>query len=76
MNESTSKLVAAEKNGAPVMITAEEFAQMIKVSKRTLWRLLSAGKLVEPIRLGGNTRWRLRDVQTWIDEGCPPTNPS
>lgn len=49
---------------------------MMKVSKRTLWRLLSAGKLIEPIRLGGNTRWRLRDVQTWIDEGCPPTNPS
>lgn len=76
MNESVSRLVASEENGAPVMITAEEFSKMMKVSKRTLWRLLSAGKLIEPIRLGGNTRWRLRDVQIWIDEGCPPTTPS
>ena len=77
MDHFISDYVSVENNGHPVLITAAEFAQIMKVSKRTLWRLLSAGKLVEPIRVGGNTRWRLDDVRLWIDEGCPPpANPN
>lgn len=53
------------------MINAEQFARILGVSRRTLWRLLSAGKLVEPIRFGGSTRWRSDDVRRWIDNGCP-----
>lgn len=54
------------------LLTADELAEMLKVSTRTLWRLLSKGALPEPVRLGGSTRWRLHEVQQWIDEGCPP----
>lgn len=55
----------------PPLICAEELAEMLQVSTRTLWRLLSAGQLIEPIKLGGSTRWRLEQVRRWIDEGCP-----
>jgi excisionase family DNA binding protein len=55
-----------------LLITAEQLAGMMQVSTRTLWRLLSAGKLIKPIRLGGNVRWRLDEVKTWISAGCPP----
>ncbi len=55
----------------PVLITAAELANMLSISVRTLWRLLSAGELIEPIKIGGNTRWRLDEVRTWIAEGCP-----
>lgn len=55
-----------------LLITADEFAGMLNVSTRTLWRLLSKGELPEPIRIGGSTRWRLDEVQRWINDGCPP----
>lgn len=54
------------------LITAAELAQLLNVSTRTLWRLLSARKVPEPVRLGGCTRWRLDQVRQWIGDGCPP----
>ena len=53
------------------MIQAEAFAQMLQLSTRTLWRLLSTGELIEPVRLGRSVRWRLAEVERWIEEGCP-----
>ncbi|MGI6414765.1 MAG: helix-turn-helix transcriptional regulator [Thermoguttaceae bacterium] len=55
----------------PALITAPELARMMRISVRTLWRLRSSGQLVEPIKVGGNTRWRLDEVRRWIGEGCP-----
>jgi predicted DNA-binding transcriptional regulator AlpA len=60
----------------PAMITAADFAAMLKVSVRTLWRLRSAGQVPEPVRLGGAVRWRLDEVKNWITGGCQmSTNP-
>ena len=56
---------------APKLINAEELAQMLDISERTLWRLLSGHKLPEPVRIGRNTRWRLAEVTAWIERGCP-----
>ena len=56
----------------PALISAEDLATMIGVSTRTLWRLLSRHRLPPPVRFGGNTRWRLDDINGWIDRGCPP----
>ena len=52
------------------LITAADFATMLKVSVRTLWRLRSAGQIPEPVRLGGAVRWRLDEVRKWIAGGC------
>jgi len=54
-----------------VLLTPEDLAKMLKVSERTLWRLLSARKIPAPVRIGGSTRWRLAEVQEWIAGGCP-----
>jgi excisionase family DNA binding protein len=54
------------------LITAVQFAQLLNVSERTLYRLKSTGKLPSPIALGGLVRWRLAEVHQWIDQGCPP----
>lgn len=53
------------------LIAAEEVAEILDVSTRTVWRLLSTGKLVQPLRIGGSVRWRLDEVQEWINNGCP-----
>lgn len=55
----------------PTLVTAEELAKLMQVSERTLWRLLSAGKVPQPVRIGRNTRWRLAEVLEWIEHGCP-----
>jgi excisionase family DNA binding protein len=56
---------------APILISAEELAKLMQVSERTLWRLLSAGKVPQPVRIGRNTRWRYAEVREWIEKGCP-----
>jgi predicted DNA-binding transcriptional regulator AlpA len=56
----------------PDFITAKQLALKLQISKRTLWRKLSAGDLPSPVRVGGIVRWRLVDVEQWIADGCPP----
>ncbi len=60
---------------APLLIASEEVARLMGISKRTLWRLLDAGKVPQPVRIGRNTRWRLSEVSGWIEKGCPETGP-
>jgi excisionase family DNA binding protein len=55
----------------PLVLSAEQLAELLDISERTLWRLLSSGKLLQPVRFGGNTRWRYAEVMKWLDEGCP-----
>ena len=68
-NESASPLPADERE--PLLLSAAELATTLRLSKRTLWRLLAAKKLIAPIRVGGSVRWRISDVRRWIDDGCP-----
>ena len=55
----------------PMLINAEEVARMLDVSERTLWRLVSGGKVPPPVRIGRSTRWRVAEIRDWIDVGCP-----
>jgi predicted DNA-binding transcriptional regulator AlpA len=57
----------------PLLVSVDELAMILKISPRSVWRLLSAGKMVEPVRIGGAVRWRFHEVKNWIDQGCPPT---
>ncbi len=68
-NELASPLPADERE--PLLLSAAELATTLRLSKRTLWRLLAAKKLIPPIRVGGSVRWRISDVRRWIDDGCP-----
>jgi len=54
------------------LITSCQFAQLLKVSLRTLWRLVSTGKAPRPLKLHGSTRWQKSVVMKWIQDGCPP----
>lgn len=56
------------------MITADQLADILNISTRTLWRLRSQGQLPPAIRLGGSVRWSRQVVQAWIEQGCPKTN--
>lgn len=60
----------------PVLLTAGQVAAMIQVSRRTLWRMLSANRLPAPIRIGGVVRWRIGEINRWIAQGCPESRES
>ena len=75
MTTNDSSPIPVSSNNAPkvqpALITVAELAHLMQVSVRTLWRLLIAGQIPIPIRIGGNTRWRLEEINQWIAEGCP-----
>jgi excisionase family DNA binding protein len=61
-------------DGKPILITADELAAKLALSKRTIYRMLSAGTFIQPLRLGGAVRWRLDEIEAWIAAGCPNRN--
>lgn len=56
---------------SPWLVPARTVAKLLQVSMRTVWRMLSAGTLIEPRRMGGITRWPLEELKAWIARGCP-----
>jgi predicted DNA-binding transcriptional regulator AlpA len=57
--------------GEPLLVTAHEFARLLQISVRTLWRMRSAGHVPSPISFGATVRWRLDEIKKWIADGCP-----
>lgn len=72
---SSTVLVAPASPSEPLLITAEEFAELMQISTRTLWRLRSAGQVPVPVRIGGVVRWNRERVLSWISAGCPSQAP-
>ena len=52
---------------AETYLSSEKVMEMMEISKTTLWRWKQRGYLV-PVRIGGNDRYRLSDIQK-IAEG-------
>jgi prophage regulatory protein len=55
----------------PLLVGARELAAMTGKSVRSIWRDLAAGRLPNPVRLGGAVRWRRDEILAWISAGCP-----
>lgn len=53
------------------LLSADEVSAFLKISKRTLWRLLSSGAVPKPLRFGGNVRWSQEALEEWVEKGCP-----
>jgi excisionase family DNA binding protein len=65
-----------ETSPADRLLTRDELSRMLKLSKRTISRMIATRKLPPPIRLGHSVRWREADISAWIDRGCPKVDPS
>lgn len=63
----------AERFKGDELLPIGQLAEMVALSRRTIRRLVDAGKLPPPLRVGGSLRWRLGDVRQWIAAGCPAT---
>ena len=54
-----------------VMLTADDVADMLACSTKTIYRLVDRGAIPCPIRLGGMLRWHRPRLEKWIADGCP-----
>ena len=53
----------------PLTLGVNQVAQLLGLSKRTIYRLLDAGKIPKPIQLGGTVRWPRTDIELFIEAG-------
>jgi len=53
------------------LLTAKAVAQLLSLSKRTVHRLNSSGKIPAPVRINASVRWKESDVRQWIAWDCP-----
>ena len=75
MRADTTDGIGAEGEAAgrqPALMDAGDVAAMLKCSRRTICRLMDAGRIPAPIRLGGLLRWDRRALLEWIAQGCLP----
>lgn len=75
MSQDLIRVRAGEKETCgPSLLPAAEVAKLLSLSIRTLWRLDSAGKLPAAIQVGHSKRWRRKELDDWMNSGCPPRN--
>jgi excisionase family DNA binding protein len=55
----------------PLLLTADQAASYIGISKRTLWRLVSTKQLPECLHVGRAARWRREDLDAAIADWQP-----
>jgi len=53
--------------------TVGELGEMLKVSRKTIYRLVESGRLL-PHRIGGQLRFRRDDIEAYFDEASPPND--
>jgi predicted DNA-binding transcriptional regulator AlpA len=62
-----------QQGGEDGLIDVRALARLLGIGVRTAFRMTSSGQLPRPIRISGKiTRWRLDEVRSWMDGGCPP----
>lgn len=57
--------------GGALLIDVREVSRLLNLSTRSVWRMLSAGQLPEPVRIGRSVRWSRERIRVWIEAGCP-----
>ncbi|MCH8880044.1 MAG: AlpA family phage regulatory protein [Planctomycetes bacterium] len=53
-------------------LSAKDAARLLGISRAQIWKLNSAGKIPQPVRLGTKApRWRIAELRDWLEAGCP-----
>lgn len=49
------------------LLTVKDVAVKLTISVTTVWRLIRKGDLPAPIHIGGQARWKRKDIDAFID---------
>jgi len=56
----------------PLLLTVDEVATALGMSRSTFYRLLSSGKIgPSPVQLSGKSLFRRRELEEWVAADCP-----
>jgi len=61
----------ADADDSPLVVDAARLAKLLCLGVRTIRTHDAAGKLPQPIRIGGSVRWHLEEIKRWLGAGCP-----
>ena len=60
-------ITIAEPRSSPDLMTSQQVANRLAISIRTLWRLVRAGKVPQPVRYNRKlVRWKTADLVCYI----------
>ena len=59
------------KHSQPLLLRAEDCAQLCGVSRRTWERLKASGQIPPSFKLGNARLWRRSDIVLWVQWGMP-----
>lgn len=54
------------------LMTADEVAAYLNISKRTIKRMRNDGEFVEPMMFGASARWRRSELISWLNSRQAP----
>ncbi|MEO1957999.1 MAG: AlpA family phage regulatory protein [Nautiliaceae bacterium] len=49
------------------LLTIKEVINIVGLKKSTIYHFINKGKFPKQIKIGHLSRWRLSDIQDWID---------
>lgn len=67
-NNETPEL---SKLDAHALIDTKTVANVLKTGRRNLSRWIRSGRVLQPIKVGQQNRWRAGEIRSWINAGCP-----
>ncbi len=53
------------------LLTADELASKLALSRRSVHRLNSSGRIPKPLHIGGSIRWSEKTINRWLEAGAP-----
>ncbi len=56
---------------SPLVVDANRLAKLLSAGVRSIRTWDAAGKLPEPIRIGGRVVWRVQEIRAWLEAGAP-----
>jgi predicted DNA-binding transcriptional regulator AlpA len=54
----------------PAALSVRAVAHRYSASVPTVWRWTRTGDLPRPVRIGGSTRWLVRELEAWERNRC------
>jgi excisionase family DNA binding protein len=62
---------SSQENPAFQLLTASDLAEMLSVTKRSIYRWTGDGTIPKPVKVGGKKIWRSSDIDQWVQWDCP-----
>jgi len=62
---------AVTLSAPPLLLSASDAARLLGIGERHFHALNSTGRVPLPVELGRRRLWRRRELENWVDAGCP-----